>query len=651
MAGSRIKGITIEINGDSTKLQQALRGIDKSLNETQAKLRDVDKLLKLDPKNTELLTQKQKALEDAIGLTKVRLDALKEAQEGIKEGTPEWEALQREIIATEQNLKDLESAQRSFGSVAAQQISQVGKDMQDLGGKISAVGQKLAPLSTAAAGVGAGLVGLGYNAVTMADNLNSMSKQTGISTDSLQKMKYASDLIDVSIDDLTGAMSKMKKNMGGNADAFKDLGVEVTNTDGSMRSVEEVFNDTIAALSNIENEVERDQAAMSIFGKSADSLAGVIDDGGEALKSYGAEAESLGLIMSGDTLNSLNDINDAIDQNKAKVGAATAELGATVAESLIPLIDPLTAGIQKVTEFLQGLSPAQTQVILGVVGAVAALAPLIMVIGGVVSAIGTVLAAAPAVMAVLGAVLSPIGLVVIACVALAVAVVKNWDKIKTETSKMVEAVKQKWEEFKKKISDTWNAVKSTVLSAVTNVKTRLTQMKNDLISTASGILSTAKTKFTEVKEAIVSPITKAKETIKTAIDTIKGYFSGAKFEFPKIKLPHFSWDWQDIGGIVKIPRISVDWYRKAYENPFLFTSPTVMQTSAGLKGFGDKSGGEIVYGHESLMHDIASAVASGNTLLYSVMYSAMSAALNNADLQVVIGQREFGRILREAGAL
>ncbi|MBQ3989769.1 MAG: hypothetical protein II630_02905, partial [Bacteroidales bacterium] len=100
MAG-RIAGITVEIGGDTTKLQTALKGVDGQLRQTQSALKDINKLLKLDPGNTELLTQKQKNLENAIQQTKDRLQQLKDAQKNVQQGSEEWDRLQREIIATE----------------------------------------------------------------------------------------------------------------------------------------------------------------------------------------------------------------------------------------------------------------------------------------------------------------------------------------------------------------------------------------------------------------------------------------------------------------------------------------------------------------------------------------------------------------------
>ena len=389
---SRIAGITIEIGGNTTKLQTALKGVDNRLRKTQDALKDVNKLLKLDPGNTELLTQKQKNLENAIKQTKERLIELKNAQSQVKEGTDEWDRLQREIIATEQNLKSLEKEYKEFGSVSAQQIKAAGDSMMDFGNKVTAVGQALKPVSAAAAALVTGMTGIAYKAVTTADDLNTLSKQSGFSTESLQKMNYAADRLDVSTDTLTSSVTRMKKNMAGTAEPFAALGVSVVDASGHMRSAEDVFFDTVQALSQIPNEVERDQAAYEIFGKSADELAGIIDDGGKAFRAYGDEAEKLGLILSGETLNSINETNDAIDKSKAQLQAAALQLGATVATGLAPVIEKIAGGVEKLVVWLQKLTPEQTNAILTIAGIVAALAPLLIIGGQLITGIERLIA-------------------------------------------------------------------------------------------------------------------------------------------------------------------------------------------------------------------------------------------------------------------
>ena len=562
MAG-RIQGITIEIDGNTTKLQQSLKGVDSQLKTTKNTLKDVDRLLKLDPKNTELLTQKQKNLEQAISGTKQRLDELKSARDGVQKGTAEWDALQREIIATEQDLDKLKSQYRDFGNVASQQLKAAGQSLQDYGNKVENVGKKFTALSGAAAGALTAMGGIAYKTVQNADELNTMAKQTGLSTDELQRMQYASDLIDVSLSDMTGAVTKLKKQMAGSGTTFEELGVEVKNADGSMRDATDVFYDTLQALSQIENETERDQKAMAIFGKSADSLAGIIDDGGAALKEYGDEAEALGLVLSEDTLGNLNEINDTIDKTKAQVGGSIAQLGATLATTLSPVIEKVVGLIQKVAEKIAALTPQQTKTIMKILGVVAAIAPVITIGGKLISMIGTITSAIGAVVGVLG---GPLTIAIAAVVAAGVLLYKNWDTIKA----------------------TAITVKNSVVNAFNSIKTGI----SNAINAAKSKIDTLKQNFDELKNKVSS-----------VWNTIKGIMTG-EIKLPHIPLPHFKivpdgWKIKDLLQGIK-PTLDIEWYKRAYENPVMFNSPTVLATPNGYKGFGDGNGAEIVMGLDKL---------------------------------------------------
>ena len=566
MAG-RIVGITIEIGGNTTKLQKALSGVDKQLRATQANLKDVNKLLKLNPGNTELLTQKQKNLTEAIQLTKDRLNQLKDAQSGVQKGSAEWDALQREIIETEGRLKGLQTEMRNFGSVTAQQIKVVGGKLQEAGGKIEDVGRKLSGISAGAAAIGGGLLKLGYSAVQSADDLNTLSKQTGISTDELQKMQYASDLVDVSLEDITGALRKMKPKMDENNETFKNLGVSVTNADGSLRSATDVFYDSIKALSGIQNETERDQIAMALFGKGADELAGIIDDGGEALKQYGDEAENLGLIMSGDTLDALNQTNDVIDQTKARLAGTAAQIGADVATVLGPALEKGAEWIGTITAKLRELTPEQTETILKIVGVVAAIGPVLVIGGKLIAGIGSLISVIGSVVGFLG---GPLTIAIAAVIAIGVLLYKNWDTIKEKAISL------------------WNGLKATFES---------------IKSTITGVVQSVIGKMQALWDKISTTFNNIKDKVKNVIDTIKSIFN-TTISFPHIKLPHFNisagqvpWG---LGGKGTPPSISIDWYRKAYDNPIMFTSPTVLATPSGLKGFGDGAGAEIVMGLDKL---------------------------------------------------
>lgn len=181
MASTKVRGITIELGADTTGLSKALKGVNSEIGKTQKELKDVERLLKLDPKNTELLEQKQRLLSDRIGETKTKLEALKEAQKQVGdelaktgEGQEQYDALQREIIACENELKNLQKEANNSNS-ALKKVGEAGEKIGALGDKISGVGQKLMPLSAAAAGIGAGII------KTTADFDSSMSKVAAVS--------------------------------------------------------------------------------------------------------------------------------------------------------------------------------------------------------------------------------------------------------------------------------------------------------------------------------------------------------------------------------------------------------------------------------------------------------------------------------------
>lgn len=519
---NRIKGITIDIEGNTTKLTDSLKNVDKSLKDTQTKLKDVNKLLKMDPSNTELLRQKQELLGKAVKDNEAKLKALKDAEyemgvTGAKNKMPEqYKALQREIEATEQDLKKAKSAAQDFGGVLSQQLKNAGQSMADLSDKTRG-------LSTAAAGLAAGMLGMAYSAGTTADDLLTMSRNTGISVEELQKMQYASDLVDVSMDQMTGSLSKLTKQMASGNDAFDTLGVSITDENGNMRDAVDVWYDSLAALSQVQNETERDQLAMELFGKSAMEMSGIVDDGGQALKELGQEAEDMGLILSEDAVGAAGEFNDAIDKLKNQTAQAFFEAGAALAESLIPMLEQLAETVTGVIQWFSDLDGNTQMLILTILGLVAAISPIAGLISGICT-IGGVLAGITAPMA---ATFMGIAAAIGVVVAIGTVLYENWDTIKAKGIELWDSV-----------VSTWDGIKQTISDAIEG----------------------------------------AKQTVSDCIEAIKGLFN-FQITWPHIPLPHFSVsgsanpiDWLTQG----IPKVSVEWYAKAKNQPYLFNSPNII---------------------------------------------------------------------------
>lgn len=289
MARKQIQGITIEIGGDTTKLQDALKGVEAKLKDTQAALTDTNRLLKLDPGNVELLRQKQGQLTDAISGTEEKLKTLKDAaaqaEQQLADGTmtqAQYDALQREIAQTEQDLKSLTGQMKEFGSVGAQQVAAVGRKMEEVGDKMTKVGTGMTKYVTAP------IVAVGTAAVAafneVDDGLDIIVKKTGATGAALEEMEEAAKNLATSIptDFRTAgeAVGEVNTRFGLTGQALEDLSAKFVKF--------AQLNDTSVTAS-----VDQVQAAMAAFGVSADKAGNVLDILNKAAQDTGADVNTL----------------------------------------------------------------------------------------------------------------------------------------------------------------------------------------------------------------------------------------------------------------------------------------------------------------------------------------------------------------------
>ena len=262
MAGSRIKGITVEIGGDTTKLQTALKGVNTEIGNTQSELRDVEKLLKLDPGNTELLTQKQRLLSDAVKETKEKLETLKTAAEQANTALAngdisqsQYDALQREIVETEQKLKDLEE-QANQSSVALQKISATGEKLQSVGNSISNVGTKLLPVTGAVTAMGTAAVTTAANFESAMSQVAAVSGATGSDLDALSEKAREMG-------------SKTKFSASEAAEAMNYMAMAGWKTEDMLSGIEGVMNLAAASGEDLATTSDIVTDALTAFGLTA----------------------------------------------------------------------------------------------------------------------------------------------------------------------------------------------------------------------------------------------------------------------------------------------------------------------------------------------------------------------------------------------
>ena len=281
MASKRIAGITIEIGGDTTKLQKALKGVDGQLSTTQRNLKDINKLLKLDPGNTELLVQKQKNLTGAIDATKDRLTQLKAVSKDSL-SDEEWDALQREIIDTEQKLKKLEDQYKEFGSVGAQQLAAVGEKVKDVGNKMSSVGDAMTK------GVTLPIVGLGTASVAawkeVDEAMDTVAIKTGATGDQLAEMqeqvKRIAETIPTDFQTAGDAIGEVNTRFGLTGDALEDLSTKFIQFAN--------INQT-----DVSGSIDLVQSAMAAFGVDASDAGLMLDVLNKAGQDTGVSMDKL----------------------------------------------------------------------------------------------------------------------------------------------------------------------------------------------------------------------------------------------------------------------------------------------------------------------------------------------------------------------
>ena len=259
---NRIKGITVEIGGDTTKLSKALEGVNKDIKGTQTQLKDVQKLLKLDPTNTELLSQKHKLLADAVSATKEKLEVLKTAAEQANTALAngeisqqQYDALQREIIETENELKRL-TTEANNSHTALEKMGVLGETLQSAGDKISGVGQKLLPVTAGVTALGTIAVKTGADFDAAMSKVAAVSGATGSEMDALREKAREMG-------------SKTKFSASEAADAMNYMAMAGWKTNDMLSGIEGIMNLAAASGEDLASTSDIVTDALTAFGLSA----------------------------------------------------------------------------------------------------------------------------------------------------------------------------------------------------------------------------------------------------------------------------------------------------------------------------------------------------------------------------------------------
>jgi chromosome segregation ATPase len=329
------------------RLSASMDVLDAEMRKVSAKYADNAESAELSAAKTDLLTQKISLQYDKIDNLKAGLEEAAENYGSNAVETLRWEKelnnaeaelykLNGQLKNNTEQIEDTTTATEdagqsmgNLGDVVNGLTSKLGIQLPDgMKSSMNAMGSLDAQSLALAGGFAAvaaaivkaekAMISMTKESAAFADNIITLSMQTGQSTQQLQEFAYASELIDVSVDTLQGSLRKLTNNMqdtmngAGNAKAsFEALGVSVTNADGSMRSANDVFYETIDALGQVKNETERDAMSMDIFGRSAQDLNPLIIQGSKTLKAYADEAHNVGYVLDDEALSTLGAVDDA----------------------------------------------------------------------------------------------------------------------------------------------------------------------------------------------------------------------------------------------------------------------------------------------------------------------------------------------------
>lgn len=549
MANGNIKGITIQFNGDTTRLDKALREINNSTRDLDKELKQVNSALKFNPTSVELWAQKQEILKQKVSETEKKLDALKQAQKQMDDSnldntSAEYRELQREIITTEDKLKTFK---RQLAEVGNAKLSALQQSFEQVGKKAESAGRSLTTHVTAP--IVAAYTASAKYASDYEENLNKIDVAFGKNSESVKdwanNARSAFGMSKVQATEAVSGFGALGKGIGLTEKQAAEMSITLSGLSADLGSY---FNASTA--------------------DSAKALEGIFTGESEALKKFGVVmndtnlekfAADQGLVWkemdqsqkvtlrynyvlakTKDAQGDFSRTSSGTANSTKMFTAATQDLSTAIGENLLPLITPIIQKLTQLIDRFNKLSP-QTQKIITYVGlALAVLGPLLIIIGkvalGISSVIKVVKLASGAIGLLSSGSLLPIIAVIGAVIAAGVLLYKNWDKIKAGAKLLWGYLKTAWDGIKTKTVNAWNAVKN----------------------------------------AIITPFKTARDKIKYYIDKIKGWFPIKLGKiFKGIKMPHFEIEWSSVkafGKEVKYPSgFDISWYKNGgiFDNPSL----------------------------------------------------------------------------------
>lgn len=396
-----IKGLQIKIGADTKEFQKSLKGLDKDINSTERQADALNKSLQL-KFDEGRFTEAQRLAQEAITKTEQKAQALRDElkyleDSGVDKTSESYKKLETQLIQTEAKAEVLKNKLKEINNVKLDSLS---KNLTDFGNSVSSVGKAFMPLSLASAGMLTGLYKIGTGAVKTADDLGTLAEQVGLSAEELQKWQYIAMQTDVSDSQLQTGLTKVQVALGdlatGTASnatkALEQLGIT---SEKASKGMNANFEEIVTNLSKIEDPIVRASYANEIFGdKLGSKLIPLLDKGGEAISVLADEFENLDYLTN-EQVEAFGEFDNVMNRIKTQFANIKNQLGYAilpVMQNIAGLIEEkIIPSIQKLSDWIAGLSEKQINLALKILAITATIGPLLMIGGKLIAGIGTII--------------------------------------------------------------------------------------------------------------------------------------------------------------------------------------------------------------------------------------------------------------------
>lgn len=441
------------------------------------------------------------------------------------------------------------------------------------------------------------------------------------------------------------------------AECMEDLGLSAYDSEGNMRSLNDILSDLNASMDGMTSE-EKNNIISTIFNKTdLSSVNALLANTGDTWDDLQGK-----ITDSGGSAQQMADTQlDNLEGKLTLLKSAVEALEIAFGQTLMPAIEKATDTVQGWVDELNGMDEGTRSTVVTIALLIAAIGPLLIIGGSLAKGISNIISLGSILIPIITGISAPMWIaiaVIAALIGVGVLLYQNWDTIKEKAGALKEEVQQAWNNLKQGTKDAWNNMKTNISESASTAKANVVSKWNDLktntseawenIKTsisdkASTALDNATSKFSDIKSNISEKMDGAREAVDGAIEKIKGIMDFS-WSLPELKMPHISTKGKFSLNPISVPTFSIDWYAKGG----ILNSPTIFGASGKSLLGGGEAGKEAVAPIDTLLGYIRQANAEQTAQMEEIfgnaMYRAMIKVMRETKPEVVLNDEKVGEL-------